>query len=206
MTSTRTVPAPPPCSTALVTSSQHTSFASSSRSSFARFDRSHRRISGRHVPSPNTSRNDRTGLDDRVILLSCPSGGSGLRARSFSPVGRTPVTSALTSYRTRHNSARRAKQFRITTPHPPTRGVNKRDSREQAKATVEEVVADFDNTTSIVAPLAGVEKAYPVIPSSQRPQAQQERFVTSPQRAGMPRRPAVAVRRRPRTPPCTSCV
>ncbi len=45
-----------------------------------------------------------------------------------------------------------------------------------AGTPVDPVVADFDDEDSIAAALAGVERAYLVTPSSERAQAQQERF------------------------------
>jgi uncharacterized protein YbjT (DUF2867 family) len=50
---------------------------------------------------------------------------------------------------------------------------------------VEEFVADFDDSPSIAAALAGVERAYLVTPSSERAQAQQERFVDLAAEAGV---------------------
>jgi uncharacterized protein YbjT (DUF2867 family) len=45
-----------------------------------------------------------------------------------------------------------------------------------ADTPVTPVVADFDDDTAVAAALAGVERAYLVTPSSERAQAQQERF------------------------------
>ena len=50
---------------------------------------------------------------------------------------------------------------------------------------VEEFVADFDDSASIAAALEGVERAYLVTPSSERAQAQQERFVDLAADAGV---------------------
>jgi len=50
---------------------------------------------------------------------------------------------------------------------------------------VEEFVADFDDSASIAAALVGVERTYLVTPSSERAQAQQERFVDLAAEAGV---------------------
>jgi uncharacterized protein YbjT (DUF2867 family) len=59
-------------------------------------------------------------------------------------------------------------------------------AREQFDATtVETVVADFDNAEAVAAALTGVQRAYLVTPSSERAQAQQERFVEMAAKAGL---------------------
>ena len=50
---------------------------------------------------------------------------------------------------------------------------------------VETVVADFDDQDAVAAALAGVTRAYLVTPSSERAQAQQERFVELAAKAGV---------------------
>ena len=55
----------------------------------------------------------------------------------------------------------------------------------QLPEAVTQVVADFDDAASLAAALGGVERAYLVTPSSERAQAQQERFADAAVEAGV---------------------
>ena len=64
--------------------------------------------------------------------------------------------------------------------------VHSATSREQLTGLpVEVIVADLDDAEAVSAALAGIERAYLVTPSSERAQAQQERFVELAGKAGV---------------------
>lgn len=63
--------------------------------------------------------------------------------------------------------------------------VRKESDATKLPAGVSTVVADFDNADSVAAALEGTSRAYLVTPSSDRAQAQQERFVDLAVRAGV---------------------